>query len=308
MKVLKILCDKCGQKHPVNIEAASLTDKQQKGEEQININFICPNVALMYRVFDFDFDTRVNAIKSLRESGQTDRETEIVNELKNEWGVVDFDRKLERFLTLDLAFAGIPEEYYTLIQSVVSAYCCGYFYPAMTSAGALGERILNRLIIRLRDYFKSSIHYKSIYRKNSFEQWDNPVKILNDWGIISNEVAYLFLELKQFRNDSIHYNEGYDFEKNSHNSVKILAKIIEKQFDYTKRRDLFWTFVVPGEIWLRSNVKNDPFVKEFILPHCLLLGPFCEPIGSQEKKGKKFPLKPLSDESFLEMRKNRNNT
>ena len=69
------------------------------------------------------------------------------------------------------------------------------------------------------------------------------------------------MKLKEYRNYSIHYNEGYDFEFNSHDSIKTLAQIIDLQFNYMNRKDLFWIFDVPGEIWLNSTKLNYPFVK-----------------------------------------------
>ena len=229
----------------------------------------------------------------------------LADELKAQWGTNDFDKKLERFIDLDLVLLGVPEEYYELLTPIIYSYCCGYYYPAMTGAGSLGERILNRLILKTRDHFKSTDEYKKIYRKNSFDQWDQPVNILEGWGVISNVVADAFLNLKQYRNESIHYNDGYNFQSNARAAVKLLAKIIDLQFNYMKRNDLFWVFTVPGEIWVRSEATDQPFVKEFILPHCLHLTAYCEPTATPPKKGANAPLKPIKDEDFLEARKNR---
>lgn len=302
IKIQKYDCDKCGKLHEIEIDFDLLTENQKRGVDPVLNNFICPNIYLMYRVLNFSFDARVN---SLREHIPDKHKEVMLNDFRIQWGEKDFDSKIARYIKLDLAYIGISEEYYELLQPIISSYCCGYFYPAMTSAGALGERILNRLIIKLRDYYKSSKHYKKIYRKDSFDQWEYPVEVLKDWDVISEEVADLFLNLKQYRNDSIHYNEGYDFEKNSHNAIKTLANIINLQFNYMTRNDLFWVFDVPGEILLKTEKINIPFIKEFVLPHCVLIGPYCEPTTNPPVKTKKYPLKPFSDEEFIELRKNR---
>ncbi|MHC4145399.1 MAG: hypothetical protein ACYSWW_25095 [Planctomycetota bacterium] len=278
----------------------ALSERQCKGIDPVLSNFICPDVARMYRVFNFALDTRArilnnDAIKNSHES--------IIKGLKDEWGEFEFPKKLKRFKGLDLSFLGIPEEYYNLLWDVVSSYCCGRFYPAMTSAGALGERILNRLIIKTRDYHKTSPHYKKIYRKSSFDQWGKPISILKEWGVISPDVAKSFNRLKKFRNDSIHYSDGYEFETNSHDAVAALAEIIDGQFNYEKRQDLFWVFHVPGEILLKSEKVDEPFVKEFVLPHCALITPYCEPTADPPVRGRNTPLKPLSDEEFMRLRK-----
>jgi hypothetical protein len=299
IREITLNCDRCGKQHKAKIDYSELSEDQIKGKKPIFENFICPNLALMHRVTSFVLDTRAN---SLKQNLPPEAQEATVRYFKAEWGELDFDSKLDRFKKLDLAFLGIPEEYYKLLMSVVSAYCCGYFYPAMTGAGSLGERILNRLIIKTREHFKSSKHYKKVWNKQSFDQWDFPVSVLKEWDIISEEVASSFLELKTYRNDSIHYNDGYDFESNSHKAIKALSNIINGQFNYINRKDLFWVFNIPGEIWLRSKVKSDPFVVEFVLPHCAQLTPYCEPTANPPIRGDLVVLDPFSDEEFIKLR------
>jgi len=297
-------CERCNGVHEVEIDFDLLNDWQKQGIEPVLENFICPNLYLMYRVLSMAFDATVNNLKpDIPDKNKED----IKNQLKDSWGANDFDKKIERFIKLDLAFICFPDEYYHLLKPIISSYACGYFYPAMTSAWALGERILNRLIIKLKDYYKTSKHYKKVYNKQSFDQWDYPIEVLKDWWVISEEVASRFLKLKQYRNDSIHYNEGYNFEDNAYDAIKTLANIIDLQFNYLNRKDLFWVFDVPGEIWVKTEAIENPFVKEFILPHCSLLGPYCEPHASPPKKWTFFPLKPFSDSEFIKLRKNKPN-
>ncbi len=304
IRELTLNCERCGKSHNVKIDYATLTKGQLAGREPVISNFMCPDVAYMYRVMGFVLDTRVNILKN---PAMNSHQLQIKKQLQSEWGARDFDKKLDRFINLNLAFIGIPEEYYNLLWTVTSTYCSGYFYPAMTSAGSLGERILNRLILKTRGYFTSSEHYKKIWNKKSFDQWDKVIEILEDWQIISKEVSELFNKLKKYRNDSIHYNDDYDFELNSHDAVKTLAEIINKHFNYHNRTDLFWVYNIPGEIWVKSEKINDPFVKEFVLPHCLQLTPFCEPSANPPIQGKHTPLKPLTDEEFISIRNDRNN-
>ena len=299
---LTLDCNRCLKQHKVEIDFDTLTKEQKERKEPILNNFICPDMALMYRVLNFAVDLRVN---SLKDDLPKEVQEGIMIDLKSKWGEFGFEAKLNRFIKLDLAFAGVPEEYYGLLFSVVSSYCCGYFYPAMTGSGSLGERILNRLILKTRNYFKSSKHYRNVYRKDSFDNWDCPILVLKDWAIISDEVSLAFQTLKQYRNDSIHYKDGYDFESNSHDAIKALATIIDKQFNCITRKDLFWVFDVPGEIWLKSAVINDPFVKEFVVPHCTQLTPFDEPTANPPFWATNVPLKPLSDEDFIKLRNTR---
>jgi len=302
IREITLNCDRCGKRHKVKIDYSQLSEDQIKGEKPVLENFICPNLALMHRVTSFVLDTRASILKH---NLPTEAQEAIVRRFKAEWGELDFDSKIDRFKKLDLALLGIPEEYYELLMSIVSAYCCSYFYPAITGAGSLGERILNRLIIKTRGYFKSSRHYKKVWNKQSFDHWDLPINVLKEWNIISDEVAGSFLELKTYRNDSIHYNDGYDFELNSHKAIKALAEIINGQFNYIHRKDLFWVFNIPGEIWLRSKVKSNPFVVEFVLPHCAQLTPYCDPTANPPIRGDLIVLDPFSDEEFIRLRNSR---
>ena len=305
MKTLQIEqiidCDRCGEKHKRVFEA-NLTVAQLERKELVSAPFfICPNIALMYRVVAYSFDFTVNIFKS----NNIEEQKRFSNQLQEKWGSVDFENKLKRYIDLDMQYLGIPEEYYGLLKPIIDSYCCGLYYPAITSIGSLGERILNRLIIKTRTHFKTSVHYRKVWNKNSFDQWDNVINILKDWEIITDEVATLFVELKQYRNFSIHYNENYDFEHNCHKAIKIISQIINLQFNYIKRKDLFWVFDVPGEIWLRTEMIDNPFVKEFVLQNCVIASPYCEPFASPPTRGENIPLKPLSDEEFIELRKSR---
>ncbi len=299
-------CGSCHEKHEIEIDLDSLTKGQLAGQEPIISSFLCPNMARMYRVLNFALDLRVNGMKGAPHSneGAAKISESLLSGFKEEWGERDIKAKVERFIKLDAPLLGVPEEYYNLLQPIISAYCCGYFYPAMTAAGALGERILNRLMLKTRQHFKSSPHYKKIYSKKSSDDWELLVKILRDWDIISEEVGNDFLKLKQYRNDSIHYNDGYDFDGNAYTAVKLLTEIISKQFGY-QRKDIFWYFNCPGEIWVKSSAAENPFVIEFVLPQCALLTPLCEPTATPPIWGKGTPLKPLSDEEFIRIRNER---
>lgn len=287
--MITISCSVCQQKHDLDLDTNNLTEKQKGGLEPISINFICPNLATMYKVKNFVVETCSNSINDF-----------IKQDLSRHYGIENFNEKLKRFVNLNLYFIGIPEEYYDLLKHIVDAYCCGYFYPSIAGAGALGERILNRLIIKTKKYYTSSPHYKKIHNKKSFENWDMMVSILLDWNIINEEVAELFRELKRHRNDVIHYNEGYNFEENSLIAIKLLVEIINKQFSYIERKDLCWVFDVPGEILVKSKVINDPFVIEFLLPHCIKITPYSNKV--HEIKQNKIILGNISDEKFIELR------
>jgi hypothetical protein len=263
-------CERCNESHTVQLDPSTFTHEQRNRKAPV-LTFECPNVAFMYRVLGFALDTRVHFVRSPEAS---ESKNQIIDSLKREWGEQDFESKLTRYTDLGFSLMGIPEEYYELLWQVISTYCCGRFYPTMTSAGALGERIINRLILKTRDYHKASKHYKKLYAKNSVLDWDFAADVLLEWKVISPEVRDALFRLKKFRNDSIHYNSPYDFSANAKLAIGELAFVIEKQFSYFERKDILWVFDIPGEIWIKSASEQDPFVREFILPHCLRLTPY----------------------------------
>jgi hypothetical protein len=62
------------------------------------------------------------------------------------------------------------------------SFVIGAYYPALVSACALGERILNHLILDLRGFYKNKPEYRQVYRKESFDNWQIPVDTLEAWG------------------------------------------------------------------------------------------------------------------------------
>ncbi|CAK2074747.1 DUF4145 domain-containing protein [Vibrio crassostreae] len=295
-KVIKHECQICNGIHEFTIDLDMLSERQVTGVEPLPEGLVyCTEIAFMYKVSSMAIDKTVKNIanEELRKS--------LIAHYTHDWGERRIETKINRLIELNVSFLGIPEEYYNLFYQVKTAHCCERSFAAMTSAGALGERILNRLIINTRDYYKSSPHYKKLYKKSSFDQWEKPLDALEAWGIITSDVKSLFLELKTLRNEAVHYNEGYDFANNSLKTVRLLSEIIISIFDYETRKDLFWVYDAPGEILVRSSVLNDPFVIEFVLPHCQKISPFCVP----QKTVLNFPRAPISDETFINLRNNK---
>ena len=86
----------------------------------------------------------------------------------------------------------------------------GGYYPALTAACSLGERILNHLILILRDDYRHTPEFKTVYRKNSFDNWDVPIDTLESWDVLLPKVAKEFRCLKDMRNKAIHFRPEVD--------------------------------------------------------------------------------------------------
>jgi hypothetical protein len=147
------------------------------------------------------------------------------------------------------------------------------YYPALVAACALGERILNHLVLDLRDSFQSSDHYKKVYRKQSFDKWPFVVSVLTDWKVFAEGVGAEFLALGEVRNRSIHFNpETYQsLREDALASLQRLNAIIAKQFGYFGFQPWFIEDT-PGAQFVKRAYENDPFVRAYVIPRSGFVG------------------------------------
>jgi hypothetical protein len=153
-----------------------------------------------------------------------------------------------------------------------SAFVMGAYYPALVGACALGERILNHLVIALRDSFKSSRHYKEIYRKGSFDNWSKMIEPLRDWGVLLPKVALDYESLAQKRNDAVHFRKELDEDARSPalDAIHLLQNIIAAQF--SALGDSPWFIPgTSGASFLRRGMEEDHFVALIFIPNSFLV-------------------------------------
>lgn len=299
MHTYSYTCDICKETHSIPISLA-----QKEGKEPIYL--VCPNVDRRYRLMGFYVDSRRSFFLDNAENSEfLEKEKSALKEnLIKELGENNFDEKLKLWLGIEYPPLGLIDEYPQKIQEIINAYCSGYFYTASTATGCLGERVLNRLVLKTRKHFSHTKQYKSIHDKKSFDDWSKMIDILQEWSIISEPTAKKFTELMPYRHQAIHYNEDYDFENNARTAVNLLIKGITEIFGVINRTDLFWVFNVPGEVWVKSEKETDPFVKEFVLPHCYRAHAIHEIDFANNRIIEKSPkLGKLSDEEFISLRK-----
>ncbi len=271
-----------------------------------------------YRVLAYDFDTRANILKQeikdewkpviKRQWEQNKRQ--IKEGIIAQFGAISAFRKIDNFVEIGAFPISIVAFHNKFLRQVRNAYVIGSYYPALTGACALGERILNHLIIRLRDDFKHTEQYKKVYGKNSFDNWDLAINTLESWDILLPEVVKLFKELKDLRNGAIHFNPVTD--KNDKelalNSIKKLHKIIECQFSAFGAQPWFIPGI-RGAAFIKKDYEQKPFVKRIILPNCAKVGPYhtleMSTNGWIVKDDHEYEDKELTDDKFAEIFNNR---
>lgn len=236
-----------------------------------------------YRVLSFDFDTRAQSlIMEIRDDwdpkvkeNHLQNRLEIIKSIEKEYGEMRLDEKIANFRDLGSKPVSIFAYHNAFLHQIRNSFIIGAYYPALTAACALGERILNHLVLKLREDFRHTPEYKRVYSKESFDNWDIPISVLGAWEVLLPEVVKSFRKLNQIRNRTIHFDPGIDADVRTPalEAIHTLEAIIGQQFSAFGPRPWFITGV-PGEIYIKKEWEKHPFVARIYLPNCCLLSPY----------------------------------
>lgn len=264
-----------------------------------------------YRILNIDFDSRANLLNLTIEDSWDEKVKQLHRENKEkikQWLLMEFgsdnaEAKLKNFTDLGAAPFSILSFHNRFFHQTRTAFVIGSYYPALTGACALGERILNHLLRSLRDFYKGTPEYRTVYNKESFDNWDIPIKTLTSWNILQPTAVDSFNKLKDMRNRAIHFRPETDH--NDRNlaleAIQTLGRIIDGQFSGFGTRPWF-ILNTPGTCFLKKESENDPFIKTIYIPNCVLVGPY----HKLERRGEQWmPIdnfdygqKEISDEEF----------
>jgi hypothetical protein len=267
-----------------------------------------------YRILRFDFDSRPTILGMKIEDWWEEDVKKLHHENKakvrqgliDEFGAWDAGQKEKDFLDLGPAPFSIIAFHNKFLRQLRTAFVMGAYYPSLTAACALGERILNHLILRLRNFYKSSPEYKSVYQKQSFDNWDIPINALSNWGVLVPPAITAFRGLKDIRNKVIHFEPDTDHNDRqlALDAVSKLSQVIGSQF--TAHGTSSW--FIPGAIgttFIRKAAENEPFVREIYLPNCFKVGPLhrIDSQGAQWILHDAHPYedREITDEEFVRM-------
>lgn len=233
-----------------------------------------------YRVLTIDYDSRA-MILSIPSNNNLDKNADDlwnINKIKikegivAEYGAFEYHKKIDDFVDLGVIPASIIAFHNKFIRQARDAFVIGSYYPCLTSSSALGERILNQLILHLKEYYKNTPEYYKIYRKESIGDWKKAIGTLEAWGVLLPKVVKSFKQLMDIRHRALHFNpetEHNDREM-ALNAFKKLCEIIEGQFSAF---DQPWYIKgTKGATFVKKESENIPFVKEIIIPNCRLVG------------------------------------
>jgi hypothetical protein len=271
-----------------------------------------------YRIFPFfDFDTRAQGLsypppnewEESVKNQHIQNQLSTIKSLKTEFGEKDFDNKIKNFIDLGSKPISIIAFHNAFFSQVRSSFVIGSYYPALTGACSLGERILNHLILLLRNDFKSTVEYRKVYRKDSFDDWGLAINTLQSWNILLPTVVNNFRLLMDKRNRAIHFRPEIDHNVRglALEAIACLQEIIGEQFSGFGLQPWFITDI-PGEIYIKKDWESNPFINKIYLPNGLPLSPYhkIEAIIPQLKIIDPFFKKDcstISDEKFSASRK-----
>lgn len=233
-----------------------------------------------YRILSFDFDSRVHSFDPVQDHWEDkikeqhiENQKKVIEGLKAQYGEWNLEQKILNFIDLKAKPFSVAAFHNKFLSQIRDAYVIGSYYPALTGACALGERILNHMMIMLRDYHKDTPEYKKVYRKDSFDYWPLAIDALESWQELLPEAASKFRELSERRNKAIHFRPEVDHDDKDQAlaAIHLMQEIVGIQFSAFGGQP--WFFCVPGEMYIKKEWEEKPLIKHIFIPNSLLVGP-----------------------------------
>ena len=271
-----------------------------------------------YRVMAGSFDTRSHFLNeeipdswdpTIRAQHWGNRHG-VMAGLLSQFGEHDLGSKIAEFSALGPEPFSVLSYHNQFFRQTRNAFVIGSYYPALTAACALGERILNHLVRDLRDSYRHTPEFKTVYDKDSFDDWEKAISVLDTWGVLLPDVVADFRLLRENRNSALHFRPEIDTNARhlALEAIRVLHRIIDGQFGIGPQP--WYIQGTPGETYVKGDAEIWPFVAKLILPAAYSVGPR-HTLGFDEKQlwaiadvGDDGPATGTDDE-FLELRRSR---
>lgn len=269
-----------------------------------------------YRIFSFDFDSRAHSLEPVQEGWDEnvkklhlENQRKTIDELKEQYGERNLEVKVRNFIDLKAKPFSITAFHNKFLGQIRNSFIVGGYYPSLTGACALGERILNHMMFLLREYHKASPEYKKVYRKNSFDNWPLAIDALAAWRELLPDAAEKFHDLSEKRNKAIHFNPETDHNERSLalEAIHSIQEIVSIQFSAFGNQP--WIFSVPGEVYIKKEWEDKPLIKHVFIPNSLLVGPYHKVESVYPKviinDNFEYEDRGITDDEFSSLRQNR---
>ena len=235
-----------------------------------------------FRILNPDFDTRASILSmeiketwepSVRECWTRNQQM-IRHGLLVEYGAHAHEQKLKNFVELGPLPFSVVSFHNTFFRQARNAFIVGAYYPSLTAVCALGERVLNHLILKLRDNFKSTREYPLVRSEKAFSNWKIAIDTLESWDVLLPNTVPLFRKLRGIRNRAIHFN--LETERTTRatalSALQLFSSIVEEQFSASGNVPWYIPNGI-GLFFVQKAFEKNPFVAQVVLPNCALVGP-----------------------------------
>jgi hypothetical protein len=194
--------------------------------------------------------------------------------LAAEFGSDSLDAKIANFVDIRSKPFSIVSYHNNFFDQVRRAFVIGAYYPALLGACALGERILNHLILDLRDSYQHTPEYRAVANKKSFANWEQAIGTLEAWGVLLPVSSQELRALMRLRHRSVHFNASTyaTLREDALAAVLYLREVIDQQFTAFGLRPWFIEGT-RGLIFIKRDWEANPFVQKFYLSSCPFVGP-----------------------------------
>jgi hypothetical protein len=270
-----------------------------------------------YRPIRVDFDTRnVNLDLEIEEDWDEEikamwqeNKAKIRENLLSELGRANGERKLENYHEMGPAPWSVVFEHTALLRQVRSSFAHGDFYPALVSACALGERLLNQLVLELRsEYNDHRATTRRVRRGRPISDWGSLIGVLHDWGVLDEETGDTYRKLERLRHTAIHYDPSLSAggREPALAALRAIQQIVERVFEPHGGPPRFIADTA-GSSYIALEAENEPLIQRIFVPHCALVSPAhrLEWQGAVQDEwaiydDSDYPGEPLTDEEFAE--------
>lgn len=237
-----------------------------------------------YRPMEFSFDTRVHFLTQDTASyapeiaAQWENSKRLIREeLLHQYGAGLYEQKLEDFIALGAAPWSVIARHNLFLNHIRTSFVAGAYYASLVAAGALGERILNQLVVTLRTDYQSRDSTAKVMKKDSFQNWHMPLAALRDWGVIDGAIHHKFRELGALRNQASHFDsrlplDGTNARAAALEAVTQVQSIIGDIFTPHGGPPVYIAGT-EGQGFIALDRESDPLIKHFFIPVSALVSP-----------------------------------
>lgn len=231
-----------------------------------------------YRALPGLWDGRPVYLKSILETSQPldelneKNKIRIIAQLQHSYGQLNFQEKLARYVESGYLNMSIVNDHNSVLLSIRDSYIMGNFFPSLTASCALGEWILNDLVLSMRNHFKATD--AKIHKKDAFTNWGLMIVALLEWNLIAPSHAKDFKELLHLRKASIHYDPKSKtaLAQQSNRALQLIAKLIHSIFSAVIS-EKYRISDSDGASFIKKEMENHPFIRRYYIPNCIYVGP-----------------------------------